>query len=318
MSAAAHASGVNGEDRILGELSGAVQISRPWLAAHRAPDPARVESLARLLYASWYAGGGAKRADTADGGPPLVEALRASHAGSWRFENGWTAVRVSSAGRVVARRGQVERLLTVTDYASQERPGLAPRVGDRLLVVERIDDLLSLPGFWSTHSPDWISDPRQVLRVYFNVQPAGAPELVWQVTRRLAGRLPFCLKLPSSAPGFARRDAAVLYLDCEHFAQAREPLAASIAALAGWLDAETPPLTRKLAPGVGAAESPPGRESFGQRRCRLVAGALAAAADAGEAELAPLLQAIRERFAAHGVPPERPWLERRSDHDYDL
>jgi hypothetical protein len=275
-------------------------------------------TLSDSLYTDWYARWNPSAQPATAAAVLTVEALRAAHADSARFDDAWTATRVWPTGRVVAVRDGVERVLDPIDYVATDRRGLPPRAGGALRVTRRRDSVASQAGYWVAWGGAWGPplEPANIVRLYWNVDAAGAPALVGALTGRLAERsLAYALKVPDQDAGFNRCDAAVLYLDRDDLRAAAPALRAAHAAVAGLLEAPTPALTRALAPGLGLAEEPPGPESFGGHRCRLIAEALAPALTAGEHDAEALLRAIAERLAAEGIALERPHLNPPGDHD---
>ena len=67
--------------------------------------------------------------------------------------------------------------------------------------------------------------------------------------------------------------------------------------------------TLELAPGVGLAEDGGRRESFGARRCALLADAIVRAHAHGVTEAEARLAAVAARFAEDGVRIDAPYLE---------
>lgn len=288
-------------------LDGAVATA---LAAPLPVGPGATARLADLLYARWYCAATEPPAAPHD----VSEALRAAHAGSHRLEAGWSAERVSSAGRVLAVRGGEHRVLHPLDYVSPRRPGLPPGVGEPLLAVARREAPEPPAGFWLTVSPGWPPGAAPLVRVYWNVPVAAAPDLVRELTGNLLdAATPWALKLPADARDHGRPDAAVLYLPRSGFAALAPALAAVARGLGDRLLGHEPPLTLRLLPGVGVAENPGGAESFGSHRCRLIAEGLLDA----DAALDPR-EAIRARFARAGIDPDRPHLQPGSSARYAL
>ena len=307
-------------------LLDAIRIARGWFdhatlsqvpidRAGQKPS-APVGALSVFLYANWYAAARDKPQNRSR--VPLVESLRAAHHGSWSWEQGWVAERVSSAGRVVAARDRERRVLSPSDFISVCLPGLPPPVGSALCVVRRWDSTTLLQGYWVTHSRLWFSERGTFARLYWNVQTAGAPALVRQLTSAL-DQVPFCLKVPSEPAGFARADAAVLYVPVQVFPDLRRSIRAVHDAVREWLSPDIPPLTKPMAAGLGVAETRwNAAESFGQHRCRLIAEALIATFQGERPPDADLLSAISEQFLREGLDPSRPWLEASGADHYVL
>ena len=283
-----------------------------------------VQHLADMLYSMWYAGWSVpagpleEKGRTREVGAAIVEALRAAHAGSTRFEDGWVALQVWPTGRILVSRDEERRVLDPLDYVSVDRPGLSPRPGTRVRVVSRHDSVLVQPGYWITYGPQWERRSRatELLRLYWNVGPASAPILVRELTGRLATTgVPYALKLPSDAYGYSRTDAAVLFVPAHVFSSLVPELRRAHAVLAGSLRPDAPPLTRKLEAGLALAEDPGPGESFGSSRCRLIAEALVPAINS-KADRDALLGAVIQRFAMAGLNPSRPYLNAPGNQDY--
>lgn len=274
-----------------------------------------IVALAGHLYADWYA----QASPSGDIGPgdDVTEALRAAHAAA-SFEPGWRAVRVSSAARVLAKQDGETRLLHPVDYVCPSRPGLPPEPGAEVLAVARRDSPEPVEGYWMTWGRGWPpADAPPLMRVYWNVGVEAAPALVGALTAALGALAhPWLLKLPVDARQHTRADAVVLYLPRRDFAAAAPALrGVAIALSKRLLDAE-PPLALRLTAGVALAEDPGGTQSFGTDRCRLLAEAIASSAGPAPPSAATVLAAVRARFAAAGLDPDRPHLEPGAGAEY--
>jgi hypothetical protein len=148
-----------------------------------------------------------------------------------------------------------------------------------------------------------------MVRLYWNLRADGAVPFVAAATGLLNGAdAAFHLKVLNDPAAFSRCDAAVIYLArCDY-----PGLAGLIRALwrevAGYLSPRTPVFTAELAPGLGFAEDPGTAESFGEHRCRLLAGALVHAHESGRTDAAGTLAAIERRFAGAGIDLAAPHL----------
>ena len=162
-----------------------------------------------------------------------------------------------------------------------------------------------------------ILDPqtgRQV-RFYWNVAADGAAAFLRELGTRLERRrIPFQAKVPVGPSLYARTDAGVLYLNDEDVEAAIDAIAATYQTLRSHLRPAVPLFTRELAPGLGFAESPPTRDSFGMHRCGLVAEGLLWAEQRGAREFEARLAIVRERLTAYGLELDR--LERNPTSRY--
>ena len=163
------------------------------------------------------------------------------------------------------------------------------------------------PGFYTALSDAAVDveSARAVLRVYWNVTPAGAPALMRALTTRLnAGGVPFRLKIADHPFRLDRCDAAVLYLPGASLEAVRATLL-EVGGRAGAAPAAAiPAFTLELAPGVGLAEHDGGAASFGTVRCRLLAEAIVRAHRAGVRSSSERIAVVAERFAEDGVAIE--------------
>ena len=106
-----------------------------------------------------------------------------------------------------------------------------------------------------------------------------------------------------------RCDAAVLYLPGPSFTALRGALEDAADALRAHLSPRVPAFTLELAPGVGLAEDDGSGESFGVRRCALLADAIVRAHEAGVTRTDERVDAVVARFAEEGVEIDAPYRE---------
>jgi hypothetical protein len=265
-----------------------------------------VDGLREELYCSFYCHGrpvaarwGEPQPISPD--PTLVAAMIDANTGQGGLEAGWTVERVEGDSAVVV--GERLRMrVPVTACAGAVRAGAA-------VSVRLPRDLPAFsPGYWTVLG-DTSADGSTGgdVRVYWNVTLGGAAALVGAITSELnrAG-VPFRLKVADHPFRLERCDAAVLYLGAEAFREVRGPLGAMAARLAPQLRPEIPAFTLELAPGVGLAEDDSG-ESFGTRRCALLADGLVRAHEEGLASLDDRVAAVAARFAESGVDLDAPY-----------
>jgi class II lanthipeptide synthase len=263
------------------------------------------------LYWSFYCRGGVVPARWGEPQPVAADAALATaiadaitRRGGW--EPGWTVERVDGDEAVVtsprlrvrapaaacrAARVAVEPGATVSLPIPAELPGLSP-------------------GFVTIVGDAGDEGDGGMVRVYWHVTRAGAPAVVRALTARLnAETVPFSLKVADHPLRFDRCDAAVLYLRLDGFEAVRPFLAALARDVAGFLRPRVPAFTFALAPGVGLAEGSRAGESFGARRCALLAAGIVGAYERGEARPAGWLEAAVASFASVGVEIDAPYRE---------
>jgi hypothetical protein len=268
-----------------------------------------VEALSEALYARWYTQPGAPPPATPDDPPlyrqSLLSALRAADARAGTFVPGWTVTGSDPRGSVSAMKDDAGRLLRPGEYLTPMRPWVPAAPGELAEPVARLDHLDAERGIWWTFGDR--APVRPFGRFYLNVRPATAARAIHEVTGALLG-IPFQLKCPVAAIVCQRVDAVVLY----HERAAREDVLAALVGrwprLGPLLDPAVPPLTCPVRPGMAWADDIDETRSYGEHRCRTIAGGIAGAADGwpamGEnARMALLVEALR----ADGIDPHRPW-----------
>jgi len=252
--------------------------------------------------------------------PPAAETatsflakLKAANPVGQRHQDGWTIVRVDAAGLWIVDSALQSRFATLNEIvplAGAIAPGMPVR-----LVPQR-DFVTAAAGHFVIFGRDGF-DPQtgRQIRFYWNLKPDGAALFLHEIGTRLERRrIPFQAKVPVDPNGYARTDCGVLYLNDEEAEAARDAVAATYRLLAGTLRPSVPLFTREIAPGLGFAESPPTRESFGMHRCGLVAEGLLWAEQRGVREVEPRLAILRDRLTAYGLDPDR--LERNPSSQY--
>jgi hypothetical protein len=281
-----------------------------------------VFALQMHLYEHFYCPGGARprRAavpDAAGGKELFVEQLSEANSGQGSWESGWRVAALEAHAVVVVRDG----LKLWVSEQDRRSAGRSLAVGDRLEVRMPKELRNLLPGFYTAVGDVQLdfTEPRGVVRIYWNLAASAAPRFVALATSALnrAGAA-FRLKVAHEQASFGRCDSAVVYVPKDQFRPTADVLRPVAAMLAADLQPRTPAFTKPIAPGLGLAEDPGNGESFGLHRCRLLAEAAVHAAERGEEELERRLARVAHHFRDAGVDPERPYLNAGSDDDYVL
>ena len=282
-----------------------------------------VASLREELYSSFYTTGGPVptrwgKARPVAADPLLTTALSDANVSEGGRESAWIVddyngdeaiiftprlrVRVSAFDCRAYDGGQIRSGVAVSVPLPKELPALSP-------------------GFFmvlGATGSEVVASPHTV-RVYWHIAASGAPALVRALTSRLnAETVPFRLKVANHPLRFDRCDAAVLYLPVGAFEGLRAMLAKVAGTMASRLRPRTPAFTLMLAPGVGLAESPATSESFGERRCRLLADGIVGADERGVALGSSRDEAVIESLAENGVKIDAPYLEPSLDELHAL
>jgi hypothetical protein len=288
-------------------------LDRASQIAGRHPE-APADELQAILYRDWYAPA-APVEPIGSGQPPLFGQYRAAHAASTTFVAAQVVALAPGGIVLAARDAERPRALLAGDYchASPNRRGLAPRVGEQLLIVQR-QDAPPAEGWWRTWGGGWRpSDPPEALtRLYFAVEPARVLELIGHLTAVLQElATPWLLKAAAEQAALGRPDAVVIYLPSADLGDVGEsaPVIRALASCAtGLVREERPALTAAIARGVALAEDPADGQSFGERHSAVVARALLEARRAGADPHPVLVSALR----AAGTDPVQPHLRPRS------
>jgi len=290
------------------------------------PGAARVYlvgALERELYRSFYSQGKPVpvkpgRAVAARPDAAFVEALSRANCGAGGWEPGWRVEGVEH-GIVRVERGG----LRVRARAADCRVVGGPHRAGAPVSLRRPKELgPGSPGFYTALGDAELPSRREDIevRVYFNVTAAGAAPVVALCTSLLnEARVPFNLKVVDHPTGFARCDAAVLYLERGCFVQARRSLLAIASECAASLRGDAPAFAKPLTVGLAVGEHRPSLGgSFGSSRCRLIAEGVVAAHESGAGRLPDRIDAVASRFADHGLDIDVPYLAPRSTARYEL
>ena len=295
------------------------------LASVLPASAARALLVARVggrLYESFYSTGGvvtigeSAAQDRWPPDPTLVAALSAANAGRGPWERGWRAEGVDEDRLIVARDG-----IRVRVRRSECRPWLAAqRIGTEVSVALPPELPALSPGFFTVLGDVDLRSAASdlIVRLYFNVSHAGAVGLVAQLTATLnRARVPFRLKVVDHPLRFGRCDAAVLYVGADAIRGRARLFRRLMDAASGWLEPRTPVFTRQVAPGVGLGEERgDAAESFGMRRCGLLAEGLVDAHERRIRDVEGRLRVVEHHFVEAGIDLDAPHLEEGSVDDY--
>jgi hypothetical protein len=292
-------------------------------AVRRAPgvrDPGEQlrADLTLCTYERAYARGFPAAPTPAGEGADIAERLAEANDTAAREEDGWKAVQVQPDGTVTAERNGRRMAFRAGRYLSLD--GVAPpRTGSPLRVSFPSGSARLQPGFhhcFGTAPRDPL-DPSLLIRFYLNVRLAHAPVLVRSLTSALNKyEIPFELKVTTRAEDFDRRDNGVLYVVQDLYRVTALALASVLPGIRGGLLADVPLFTKPLAAGIGLAEDPGGRESFGSSRCALVASALLAAREDEGFSYDAFKEAFRRLAAEQGLDFDALWLNPGSRDEY--
>jgi len=253
--------------------------------------------------------------------PDLVRSLSAANHGRDAWIPGWRVEEAGAGGRAVISRGALRRAVRAGEYVLTFSEDLPPRAGCAATLRHRRESLTLQPGLYYAFG-DALAEPGDdgtTLRLYFHAAQESAVPVFEILTAGLnALEVPFTLKSMLRPEDADRADATLLYLPARRFPAVAGALRRSSPLLRACLMPAVPLFTKRLAPGIGLAESPGNGESFGMHRCRLVAEGVVESWSAGRRDAESLRESVERRFAADGLALDRPYLNPGSEDVYRL
>jgi hypothetical protein len=295
----------------LGRLSPAVDAPLEAGMDERARRRHLLDNLGDRLYYSWYCPGGAVPDPPGRRGmffadQAFVAALSDANTGRGTWQNGWTVERLDG-DVAVSSDGTLRARVPVADCRAGDG-GL--RAGATVAVRLPKELPFYSPGSHMMVGDAGLQEGAEQVRVYWHLTPNGAPAFVHMLTSRLNGaEVPFQLKVASHPLAMTGGDAAVLYVPAARFGAVREDLAEIARATSAHRRPRIPALTLELAPGVGLAEGLRLAETFGSRRCALLAEAIVRAHEQGVTRPTARLAVVAGCFTEAGVAIDAPYLE---------
>jgi len=275
---------------MIGELTG--QLYRNCFSTRFEPDAVRVEMPSTISDTDW------------------LETLSSANQSHERWEDGWQIVLNLPNGRMIAHRGDADRMLSPGEFLNVSAPGMLPAPGMPVRVYLSRESRAMQPGFYFAfgETPFHAADELSIVRFYWNISAEGSPQLLEQASGELnRWQVPFRIKVVSHRGMFQRLDSAVLYTPRRCASIAYELCSEIRERLKPGLLFDTPLFTKRLAAGLAFAEDPGTQESFGMSRCRLLAEGIWLAHVQG-ARSSGRLAIIEEHFHSQGISLDQPWL----------
>ena len=225
-------------------------------------------------------------------------------------EEGWQVKAVNAEDFILEGHGlRVRSSLSECCFPEGVRP-----VPDDILALHSPQALQNVsPGYYLVLGdvPLLRDNQNTIVRLYWNLRPTGAGQLISLITRGLCGvGVPYRLKVLNDPGLYTRCDAGVLYMLRSDYPRIVRLMEKVHLAITRELKGPVPAFTKQLAWGVGYAEEPTAGESFGRSRTRLMAEGLVESYASGHRDTEDYVAAIRARFEAKGLDLEQPFLER--------
>jgi HopA1 effector protein family len=157
-----------------------------------------------------------------------------------------------------------------------------------------------------------------LVRVYFNISPAGAVAIAAELTAKLnQSDIPFQLSVLHNPAEFHRYDTATLLLDRASYLTMQSHLVALYRSHQAEFAPTVPIFTKQLAPGVSIAEEPMAA-SFGIHRCELIAEALVSAFYQAPNSATDRLESIATAWVQAQLDRSQPYLNPSEIDCYDI
>ncbi|BAY30881.1 hypothetical protein NIES2107_27290 [Nostoc carneum NIES-2107] len=249
--------------------------------------------------------------------------LHESNYGEGYFQPGWSILKEESDSKLIVSKGSLKLHIQRDKHLASSHTSAA--VGD--VVPIKMPKNIVQNGFYMAVSNAGLSrhsaENLQIVRIYFNLTPAGAIAVMGDITQHLNQiNIPFQFKVLYNPKDYNRYDSGVLYFDKSDYELLRQSLKMIYLENREHFKSEIPLFTKKLAPGLGLAEEPNQKfaeqESFGMNRCQIIANGLLTAWYQGDNSPQRRIAAIQEQFLLVGIDLEFVHLNANSEDIYQV
>jgi hypothetical protein len=255
----------------------------------------------------------------ADPSDTLMLELNLANATRERWDYGWKITQILQDSSVYAMKEAQSRMLRPGEYMLQDMAAVA-QPGAWIRAFLSKEDVIAQPGFYIVHpeiAPSF-EDFQTLIRLYWNLEPEGAPKLLGLITERFnALRVPFQFKVLRYRSQYTRADSAVMFVGWRYAGVTLRLASEIYADVKKHLKPYTPLFARQLAPGLGLAEDPANGQSFGMSRCNLLAQAMVNAYRKRQQSHKARLSELRTLFEQAGLNLDNPHLSLSSIDHYD-
>jgi len=241
----------------------------------------------------------------------LGNALTRANQSQERWEDGWGALQSMPNGQIIARKGALTRMLAPGEFVNLSGSGMAIAPETPLRIYVPRDSRTIQPGYYFAFGETIAEalDEYSTARFYWNVSVEGAAELLELVSKELnLWQVPFRFKSGIHPAMYSRCDSAALYVPRRTVAFTHQLLRGVHGHISTFLRPQVPLFALCLAGGLGFADDPGTRESFGMSRSRMLAQAIWRAYCEGAQAIDDRLRRVEEQFHAEGISLEKPWL----------
>lgn len=249
----------------------------------------------------------------------FYDRLHESNTTEGYFSSGWQVIKQETDGALAVQQGGLT--LHINPEKHLQPDVQTPSIGD--VVAIKMPKNLVQNGFYMAVGNAGPCKSEDIVRVYFNLTPAGAVAIMGSLTTQLNHILiPFKFKALYNPKDYGRYDSAVLYFNKNNYQAVHLVLQKVYIEHQSDFKPEVPLFTKQLAPGLAIAEEPnhkfAQKESFGTNRCQIVAKGLLEAWNQGDNSPSVRLEKILQQFSLLKIELHRPYLNANSEDIYTV
>ncbi|MBH8562113.1 hypothetical protein I8748_07980 [Nostoc sp. CENA67] len=249
----------------------------------------------------------------------FYDRLHESNTTEGYFSPGWQVIKQETDGALAVQQGGLTLHINPAKHLQPDVQ--APSIGD--VVAIKMPKNLVQNGFYMAVGNAGPCKSEDVVRVYFNLTPAGAVAIMGSLTTQLNNiSVPFKFKALYNPKDYGRYDSAVLYFNKNNYQAVHSVLQKVYVEHQSDFQPEVPLFTKQLAPGLAIAEEPnqkfAQKESFGTNRCQIVAKGLLEAWAKGDNSPSVRLAEILQQFSLLQIELQRPYLNANSEDIYTV
>lgn len=250
----------------------------------------------------------------------LIELFHQANDNKDGWDPGWVVYKVGGDGSLLVHKGDRSRRALPGEYSTYKWPGVSPKLGDLLSIRTFAHSTDVQPAFFfafgRTLSDQF--DDCMTLRFYFNISANTVVQLMEEITRSLNHYLvPFKFKALVDPMKYSRADAAVLYVARRYYGIVASLVMEIQAKLRPGFRELVPLFTKRLVAGIGMAEEPEEKGSFGMHRSGVAARAIVNAWRNGTQDVDERMSEIETYFSELGIDLDSAYLNPKSEDIFD-